>query len=104
MAEPLLTAAQVAAELSVTRKTVYAWLDAGALLGVRLPGGHWRLRRSQIDEFLCRAQSSPAPTTSSESAEPSGSSRGLTPIRVARDPFQRGREMSAKRKPGETNG
>lgn len=101
-----LTVPQVAAEYGVTRKTVYAWIKLGTLPAVKLPGGDYRFRRRDLDEFdaRCRGTNSPAQTTSSDDEEQSGSSPGPTPIRVARDPFRRGQETKPQPASGETNG
>lgn len=51
MEERLLTPAQVADRLQVTEKTVYRWLDAGKLAGVKL-GRLWRIREENLEDFL----------------------------------------------------
>lgn len=106
MPERALTVPQVAAEYGVNRKTIYAWIKDGALPAVKLPGGDYRFRRRDLDEFdaRCRAISSPAPITSSGDEEESGSSPGPTPIRVERDPFRRGRATKPPQECGATNG
>lgn len=50
--EELLTAAEVAAELRVTRVTVGRWARDGRLASIRLPGGTLRFRRSDVDALL----------------------------------------------------
>src|SRR5215212_4947783 len=45
------TAEEIAAELHVTRRTVYEWLRSGRLRGVRAGRG-WRIRPEDVDTFL----------------------------------------------------
>lgn len=106
MGERALTVPQVAAEYGVHRKTIYAWIKNGSLPVVKLPGGDYRFRRCDLDEFeaRCRATNSPPPTTSSDDEEKPGSSPGPTPEPVERDPFRRGQRMTSPRRCGETNG
>lgn len=49
----LLTPAEVAALLRVTRRTVYQWITDGRLPALRA-GGRWRIRREDIEAFLHR--------------------------------------------------
>ena len=51
LAEPLLTAMEVAAYLSVSKITIYDWAQKGRIPAFRL-GHHWRFRRSEIEEWL----------------------------------------------------
>lgn len=46
-----LTAEEIAKELQVTGETVRAWCRAGQLRATRV-GGRWRIKRSDLDEFL----------------------------------------------------
>lgn len=105
-AERPLTVPQVAAEYGVNRKTIYAWIKLGSLTAVKLPGGDYRFRRCDLDEFdnRCRATNSIRPTSSSGDEETSGSSLGPTPAPVERDPFRLGQKTAPKPRYGETNG
>lgn len=47
----LLTPEEVAAEVRVTRRTVYEWLRNGKLPGLRA-GRWWRVRREDLEAFL----------------------------------------------------
>ena len=48
-----LTAAEAAALLpKVTSRTLHRWVERGDVPAVRLPGGHLRLRRSDIEALL----------------------------------------------------
>jgi excisionase family DNA binding protein len=48
----LLTARQVADQLSVSTETVLRWTRAGKLSAIRLPGGAIRFRESDLDAWL----------------------------------------------------
>lgn len=54
MTDTLLTRDEVADILRVAPRTVLLWLRQGKLKGVKLPGrnGGWRVRRSDLDEFI----------------------------------------------------
>jgi excisionase family DNA binding protein len=49
--EELLTVQEVAAELKLDRRTIYRYLKAGELRGLRFKGV-WRIRRSDLAAFL----------------------------------------------------
>jgi excisionase family DNA binding protein len=51
MGDELFTPDEVADYLHVTRTVVYRWLRAGNLKGIRV-GRHWRIRSSDLDDFL----------------------------------------------------
>jgi excisionase family DNA binding protein len=46
--EPLLTVAEAAANLRVSVKTIYKYIDAGLLKAIRLPHGRWRIFQSSV--------------------------------------------------------
>ena len=48
---PLFTPEEVAAELKVSRRSVYEWLRTGKLHGLRA-GGLWRIKQEDLDSFL----------------------------------------------------
>jgi excisionase family DNA binding protein len=48
----MLTTDQAAKLLGVNRAAVARWLRLGQLRGVRLPFGHWRVRREDLDRLL----------------------------------------------------
>lgn len=52
----LLTVSEVAAELRVSRMTVYRWIHAGDLPGLRV-GGQLRITKSDLDDYLTAARS-----------------------------------------------
>ncbi len=47
-----LTTGQAAELLGVSRSTVVRYIEAGTLEARRLPGGHWRIRRSDAEKLL----------------------------------------------------
>ena len=47
-----LTTGQAAELLGVSRSTVVRYIEAGTLNARRLPGGHWRIRRSEAEKLL----------------------------------------------------
>jgi excisionase family DNA binding protein len=51
----MLTTKQTAALLGVDRATVARWVRLGQLPAVRLPSGHWRIRRAEVDRLLREA-------------------------------------------------
>ena len=56
--EALLTPEQVAKRLQLTPHTIYVWLRAGRLRGIKL--GHlWRVKEEDLDAYLDRASSAP---------------------------------------------
>lgn len=48
----MLTTSQAAALLGVDRATVARWVRLGQLPAVRLPSGHWRIRRVEVERLL----------------------------------------------------
>lgn len=48
---PLLTTFQAARELGVAFSTINYWVDDGTLPGFRTPGGHRRIRRTDLEAF-----------------------------------------------------
>lgn len=50
--EPLLTAAEVAAEVRMDPETIRRWVREGKLTAITLPGGHKRFRREDIEAVL----------------------------------------------------
>ena len=59
-----MTTGQAAELLGVSRSTVVRYIEAGTLDARRLPGGHWRIRRSEAEKLL-RDDSEPERTVSS---------------------------------------
>lgn len=53
-----LTPAEIAKQLKITERTVYRWLDAGQLRGLKL-GRVWRVRNSDLESFLKERENSP---------------------------------------------
>ncbi|MER3453475.1 MAG: MerR family DNA-binding transcriptional regulator [Acidimicrobiia bacterium] len=56
--DDLLTPAEVAALFRVNPKTVTRWARAGKITAIRTLGGHRRFRRSEIEQYLARAERS----------------------------------------------
>jgi excisionase family DNA binding protein len=46
-----LTPSQIAERLQIVERTVYRWLDAGELKGIKL-GRVWRVRIQDFEDFL----------------------------------------------------
>jgi excisionase family DNA binding protein len=46
---PYLTAEQVAERFEITTETARAWARTGKVPAIKLPGGHYRFRRSDIE-------------------------------------------------------
>jgi excisionase family DNA binding protein len=51
-AKELMTPGEVGKALRVDAKTVTRWVQAGRIRGVKTPGGHTRLYRSDIDAIV----------------------------------------------------
>jgi excisionase family DNA binding protein len=54
--EPLLTTHEVAKLLQVDASTIAKWMSQGKLTGFRTPGGHRRVRESDLRAFCERYQ------------------------------------------------
>ena len=52
MPQEWLTTGQAAALLGISRSTVVRYIEAGTLEARRLPGGHWRIARSDAEKLL----------------------------------------------------
>ena len=52
MRERVYTPDEIAAALKVTAYTVRRWLKAGDLKGTKVRGFMWRVKESDLDEFL----------------------------------------------------
>lgn len=52
----LLTTTEAARRCGVCPRTVLRWLTLGELDGVRTPGGHWRVRESDLAAFESRSK------------------------------------------------
>lgn len=59
--EPLYTPGEVAALLRVDPKTVTRWVKAGKVAAIRTPGGHVRIRESDVETLLEVSVPSTAP-------------------------------------------
>ncbi len=55
--EQLMTPEQVAERLQVKPFTIREWLRLGKMKGIRLAGKVWRVRPSDLEEFLRRGES-----------------------------------------------
>jgi excisionase family DNA binding protein len=54
----LLTTGEVARSLGVTINTVKAWIRMGRLEALRLPSGHFRVPRSELERLLAGTKAS----------------------------------------------
>jgi excisionase family DNA binding protein len=52
-----LTSAKVAELLGVSPETVVSYAEQGKLAGFRLPSGHWRFHREDVDAVIGKAAS-----------------------------------------------
>ena len=68
MGTVLLTAEQVAQRLQVREETVYDWLRAGRLRGVKL-GRIWRVREEDLEAFIHDVRVGEEPEEAIEHAE-----------------------------------
>jgi excisionase family DNA binding protein len=48
----LLTTSRVAKLLGVSQSTVERWIGLDRLKAIKLPSGHYRVRRSEVDRIL----------------------------------------------------
>lgn len=48
----LLTPKEAAGALSCAEITMLRYLRSGKLPGVKTPGGHWRIRESDLDKYI----------------------------------------------------
>lgn len=62
--EPWLGVEQIAAHLSVSKETIYRWLEKKRIPSYRL-GKVWRFRASEVDEWLRNGDAAEAPTKTS---------------------------------------
>ena len=46
------TVTEVAVATKTTSRTVMAWIHDGKLRAVKLPGGHYRISKADVDELL----------------------------------------------------
>ncbi len=56
-----LTAADVADRFGVNARTVTRWVEQGALVALRLPGGQFRFRDRDLDDFERSRLTQPRP-------------------------------------------
>ena len=47
----VISVTELAARLGVERKSVYRWLEAGLIVGFRLPGGHYRIPLNELERI-----------------------------------------------------
>ena len=52
MGDKWLTLKEAAERLSVSTDTMRRWLAKGEIEGRQLPGGHWRIKLSEIERLL----------------------------------------------------
>lgn len=57
MTDKLLSPEEIADRLAVTPNTVRGWLRKGTLKGIKIGKRIWRVREPELDDFLCREQS-----------------------------------------------
>lgn len=61
LASERLSAAAAADLLCVHRSTVKRWIDAGKLPAFKTPGGHWRVRRVDVERVMREADTFTVP-------------------------------------------
>jgi excisionase family DNA binding protein len=59
-APDLITVAEFMAALRVSRSTALRWIDAGEVQSARLPGGNYRIPRSELNRLLAGLAEPPA--------------------------------------------
>ena len=57
--EPLLTLAEVAAALKVSKSTLYKWVEANRIPFLKLPNGAVRFKQETVNDWLERAVQNP---------------------------------------------
>ena len=67
VAEPWLSAEEIAAHLGATKDTVYSWISRRAMPGHRV-GRLWRFQVSEVDEWVRRGGGPQAPGAESPKA------------------------------------
>lgn len=50
--DPILKCGEVGRQLGVHRSTIHRWVMTGILKGIRMPGNHVGVRKSQVNEIL----------------------------------------------------
>ena len=50
--DPILKCGEVGRQLGVHRTTIHRWVTTGLLEGIRMPGNHVGVRKSQVNEIL----------------------------------------------------
>jgi len=48
----LLTTSEAARRFRVARSTITRWIRLGQLPAIRIPSGHWRVRRADVEKAL----------------------------------------------------
>jgi len=48
----LLTTSEAARRFRVGRSTITRWIRLGQLSAIRIPSGHWRVRKSDVEKVL----------------------------------------------------
>jgi excisionase family DNA binding protein len=56
-----LSPSEAAAIVGVHEDTLKRWARDGKIRAFRTPGGHWRFRQADLDEFIAGRTSEPAP-------------------------------------------
>ncbi len=51
-ADPLMTTGEVAKVFRVRPKTIACWIASGAMAAIKTPGGHARIRESEVRRLL----------------------------------------------------
>lgn len=47
----MYTPAEIAAIFAVDVRTVRRWIEAGEIVAIKLPGGHWRIEESEVERL-----------------------------------------------------
>ncbi|MGJ9410690.1 helix-turn-helix domain-containing protein [Actinotignum sp. GS-2025e] len=64
----LLTTQDVAAHVGVSRASVWNWCRSGRISAVQLPGGQWRIPKSELDRILAPVSKTDSPTTTKDAS------------------------------------
>ncbi|MGJ9494914.1 helix-turn-helix domain-containing protein [Actinotignum sp. GS-2025a] len=64
----LLTSVEFAEVIGVSRASVWNWCRSGRISAVQLPGGQWRIPKSELDRILAPVSKTDSPTTTKDAS------------------------------------